>query len=47
VGAVGGVVSPQAEVVTLMVEIGERFAAASVASAPSWYEVPQVRPVTV
>jgi hypothetical protein len=46
-GALGGVVSPQADVVTLIVEIAERFPAASAASAPSWYEVPQVRPVTV
>src|SRR5439155_18292368 len=43
----GGVVSGHATVDAVRVAIGDRFPAASVASTPSVYVVPQTRPVTV
>ena len=45
VGADGAVVSGQAAVAALSVGLVDRLAAASNASTPSVYVVPQVRPV--
>ena len=46
-GAVGGWVSVQADVVTDIVACGDVLPAASSASTPTGYAVPQVRPLKV